>query len=556
MRFRLHPRADWGIRWVVLIACAAVAGTALKVYQWYFSRPLWLDEQMVLLNVRDRAIRDLMGPLWMDQAAPLGWLVLQRGVVTMIGTSDRDVRALPVLFGIGTLWAAWWMARHSMKPLAAAIFVMLCGISQWMTFYALEAKPYSADAFCALILLAFGIWAGEGTKERPVNLPRIFLWWAIASVAQWVSFAATLITPACAAALFAIAWRRAGWRAAAGVAVQGLIWLVSFGAHYTLSIGVASNDPYLRNYWAPGFPPNDGGVAGAVRWLMSQGEPLASHPAGTRLWIPFWLTVAYGVAAMLVKRPVIGLMILSMPVSGFLLALFRVMPFTDRLALWTTPPLYAALAIAAGDAFERNDRPRSVREWVGFGAAIVCAVGAWAVCLDIFERGRQNVIIRGANHDLDDRRGVRLLMNQREPGDVFLTAHLGLPAVWWYGQISTAEPNRGRAFPGDGAPLWEISHRQFGVDRCRADAPLTALSKALAGAPRASVYLGFDSNNPPGFQQLVLDDLAQLGTRVFYSRVASEGVSAIYDFRQPPDAPGPRIYKLTGCVAVQPAKRW
>lgn len=541
---------------MVLIACAAVAGTALKVYQWYFSRPLWLDEQMTLLNVRDRAIPDLVGPLWMDQAAPLGWLALQRAVVTTVGTTDRDVRALPALFGIATLWVAWWLARHSMKPLSAAIFVVLCGIGQWMTFYALEAKPYSADAFCALTLLAFGIWAGETTKERPVSLPRIFLWWCIASVAQWVSFAATLVTPACAVVLFAVAWRRAGWRAAAAVAVQGLIWLVSFGAHYTLSISVASNDPYLRNYWAPGFPPNDAGVTSVLRWLMSQGEPLASHPGGSRLWMPFWLTVVYGVAAMLVKKPVMGLMILAMPVSGFLLAIFRVMPFTDRLALWTTPALYAAIAVAAGDAFERNDRPRSPREWVGVGVAIVCAVSAWAVCFDIFEKGRQNVIIRGPNHNLDDGRGVRLLMLQREPGDVFLTAHLGLPAVWWYGRVSTAEPNRGRTFPEDGARLLEISHRSVGADGCRQNNRLAALSNALAGAPRVSVYLGFDSNNPRGFQQLVLDDLAELGTRVSYSRVASEGVSAIFDLRHPPDAPGPRIYTLTGCVAVRPASRW
>jgi hypothetical protein len=555
MPFRLRGRTDWSIRWIVLLACATVAGTALKVYQWYFSRPLWLDEQMVLLNVRDRAVPDLIGPLWMDQAAPLGWLVLQRGVVTMIGTSDRDVRALPVLFGIATLWVAWWMARHSMKPLAAAIFVALCGISQWMTFYALEAKPYSADAFCALTLLASGVWAAEGTKEQPVSLSRMFLWWGIASVAQWVSFAATLVTPACAVVLFGTAWRRAGWRAASAVAAQGLIWLVSFGAHYSLSIGDASNDPYLRNYWAPGFPPNDAGVTGAVRWLMNQGEPLASHPGGTGLWMLFWLTVAYGAAVMLVKRPAMGLMILSMPVSGFLLAMFRVMPFTDRLALWTTPALYAGIAIAAGDVFERDDRPRSPREWIGVGVAIVCAVSAWTVCFDIFEKGRQHVIIRGANHNLDDRRGVRLLMNQREPGDVFLTAHLGLPAVWWYGDISTAEPNRGRMFP-DGARMFEIAHRRFGVNRCRADNRLTGLSDALAGAPRVNVYLGFDSNNPPGFQQMVLDDLAQLGTRVFYSRVAAEGVSAIYDLRHRPDAPGPRIYRLTGCVAIRTARRW
>ena len=555
MPFRLRRRTDWQIRWIALIACAMVAGTALKVYQWYFSRPLWLDEQMVLLNARDRAIPDLTGPLWMNQAAPLGWLVLQRGVVAVIGTSDRDVRALPVLFGMATLWIAWWMARRWMQPIAAAIFIVLCGVSQWMTFYALEAKPYSADAFCALTLLAVGIWAGEATKERSVSLRRIALWWTVAAAAQWVSFAATLVTPACALVLFATAWRHAGWRPAAAVAAQGLIWLVSFGAHYTLSIRYTSSDPYLRNYWLPGFPPSDAGVAGVLSWLMKQAEVLASHPGGTELWIPFWLTAAYGVAVLLVTKPHIGLMILSMPASGFLLATVRFVPFTDRLALWVTPALYAAIAIAAGDAFERDDRPQSRRGWVAVGVAIVCAVSAWAVCFDIFEKGRQNVIIRGANHELDDRRGVRLLMLQREPGDVLLTPHLGLPAVWWYGNINTAAPNRGRTFP-DGARILEINHRYFGADGCRTDRQLTALSDALAGAPRVSVYLGFDSNSPPGFQQLVLDDLAQLGTRIFYSRVASEGVAAIYDLRLPPGAQAARVYKLTGCVGVQNASRW
>ena len=460
MTFLLHRRTDWGIRWMVLLACAAVAGTALKAYQWYFSRPLWLDEQMVLLNVRDRAVSDLGGPLWMDQAAPLGWLVLQRGVVTMVGTSDRDIRALPALFGIATLWAAWWMGsaldetdrcRHLRSAVRhQPMDDVLCPGGQAL----LRGCVLRADIY----------WlSASGPVKGQRNGPSVFGEFFSGGVLHpsrsgfhlrqhWSPRRAQLV-------LFAIAWRRAGWRAAAAVALQGLIWLVSFGAHYTLSISVASSDPYLRNYWAPGFPPNDAGATGALRWLMNQGEPLASHPGGSRLWVLFWLTVAYGVAAMLVKRPVMALMILLMPVSGFLLAIFRVMPFTDRLALWTTPALYAAIAIAAGDAFERDDRPRSPREWVGAGVAIVCAVSAWAVCFDIFEKGRQNVIIQGANHDLDDRRGVRLLMNQREPGDVFLTAHLGLPAVWWYGNISTAEPNprthvcgRWRAYMEDQSP--------------------------------------------------------------------------------------------------------
>jgi len=205
--------------------------------------------------------------------------------------------------------------------------------------------------------------------------------------------------------------------------------------------------------------------------------------------------------------------------------------------------------------FERADRPRSPRGWVAAGVAIVGAVAAWAVCLDILEKGRERVIVRGANHGLDDRRGVSLLMVQRQPGDVLLTPHLGLPAVWWYGRISTAEPDRGRAFPEDGARILEIGHRWFGADGCREHSPLTALTEALAGVPRVSVYLGFDSNTPAGFQQLVLDDLARLGARVFHSPVAAEGVAAIYDLRQPPNV-HERVSTLTGCVGVTSARRW
>jgi hypothetical protein len=63
---------------------------------------------------------------------------------------------------------------------------------------------------------------------------------------------------------------------------------------------------------------------------------------------------------------------------------------------------------------------------------------------------------------------------------------------------------------------------------------------------------------------MVLDDLSKLGTRTFYSVVASEGVAAIYDFRERPPV-DPESFStgenrnpalLSGCVGVQPARRW
>jgi hypothetical protein len=297
-------------KWYLLTAALALAGTALKIYQWYFSKPLWVDEEMVLLNVRDRAMSALTGPLWLNQAAPLGWLALQRAVIAEFGTSDRAVRAIPVLFGIGTLWAAWWMGRRWMKPLAAMTFVVLCGTAQWMTYYALEAKPYSADAFYALALPALAIWAADPVGQRPLSLRRTGTWWSVAAIAQWFSFGAIFVTPGCAVALCAISWQRGGWRVASAVALQGVLWLISFGVHYAISLGYASNDEYLRNYWVWAFPPVGAGLTGTLMWLVKQFEPLASNPAGTALWLSFWLSVAYGIAVLLARQPSIGLVIL------------------------------------------------------------------------------------------------------------------------------------------------------------------------------------------------------------------------------------------------------
>ena len=57
----------------VPVSIAAI-GVFIVVYQWAAARPLWLDEEMIALNFRDRTFAGLGGRLWLDQSAPLGWL--------------------------------------------------------------------------------------------------------------------------------------------------------------------------------------------------------------------------------------------------------------------------------------------------------------------------------------------------------------------------------------------------------------------------------------------------------------------------------------------------
>jgi len=90
------------LRWADVALIVVVFGAGLRLWRWASGLPLWLDEQMISGNLRDRGFAALTGRLDDQQSAPLGWLWTQRAVVEVFGTGERALRAVPVLFGICT----------------------------------------------------------------------------------------------------------------------------------------------------------------------------------------------------------------------------------------------------------------------------------------------------------------------------------------------------------------------------------------------------------------------------------------------------------------------
>src|SRR5262245_34941818 len=104
----------------------AAVGVLIVIYQWASARPLWLHEQMIALNIRDRGLADLAGRLWLDQSAPLGWLTLQRVVLMVLGTSELALRAVPAAFGAATIVAALYIGERWLSTIGSTILVLLC----------------------------------------------------------------------------------------------------------------------------------------------------------------------------------------------------------------------------------------------------------------------------------------------------------------------------------------------------------------------------------------------------------------------------------------------
>ena len=447
-----------------------VAILALKAYQWYFSRTLWLDEEMVLLNVRDRHLSELFRPLWLNQTAPIGWLVLQHWVVAVFGSADRAVRAASVVFGMATVTTAMWVSTRWLKPAGAILFLLLCGITQWMAFYALEAKPYAADAFFGLLLPAMAAWAVEPTRGGVVNLRRTAVWWMVAAIGQWFSYGAVFVAPASAGILCIVAWTRGHRKTVLYVALQGAVWLVCFLVHYQFGIRHGGQSGYLRAYWWWAFPPSGEGIQVVAAWFWGRFGELSRHPGGTTLWVTMWLTMLYGFATSLRKQPIFVSAMIAVPLSAFLLGALRLVPLADRVALWIVPAIYTGIALAVDDIFERIRTHVSARHWLSLALALFIGAMVGRVCFDLLETGRQNLLLRPLdNHDLSDRSAVRMLTFGRQPGDVLIANHLALPAVWWYGDVTIADPTAGGTNPHDGAPLFEVRHVWAGPGSCKTD---------------------------------------------------------------------------------------
>ena len=543
------------------IAAALVIGMIaiwLDLHQWLSARPLWLDEETIALNVRDRSFAELGGSLWLGQAAPFGWLVVERVAVLTLGAGEIAVRFVPVLFGIATLAAALWIGRRWLGPVGAAVLMLLSVVSQWLSHYRFEVKHYTADAFFALLLPALVIWAIEADAPAE-RTRRTVIWWLAAAVGLWLANGALLVTPACALFLLAARWRRDGTGAAFQVVLCGLIWLASFGVLYQLSLRDTLDNPYLAGYWQAELPAARLGLPGTLRWTLDRIQPLAINPGGTGLWVSLWVLAASGFAC--AGRPALGLVFATVPLSAFLFAGLRLVPLYQRLSLWIVPALYVGLALIADRVVRFGRDAYRRRQWTALILAAIVALAALRLCDDIFLRGKEDMRVARPpdnKHQLDDRAAVRWLMRQRQPGDAVMTTHLGWPAVWWYGGIPIGNTEAAGGRLPDGSAMYEVTHESV-----EATCGRNELGEALKDRRRVLVYLGF-RDVPAGFDDLLLHRLEQLGDISAYYEFSQLSRALVIDLHAPgAQAATPRVrptasatVTLVGCVGVHPALRW
>lgn len=408
----------------IALYAVLVLGAALRIYHYAINRSLWLDEAMLALNVVQRSASHLFDPLAYNQGAPLGFLFGEKLVTTLFGPGERALRALPLSAALTALFLFPAFARRYLRSphptptpasttglapttdlaYATLLATALFAVSNYLVYYASEAKQYSVDVLACVLLF----YLGQPLFRGSVNRRQAFLFAIFSPLAVAVSHASVFVIAAIGAtALFCAALERR-WRSLGWLILVLLPSALAFGVIYIVSLRGLNSNKVLLDFWRFGmmpFPPwRD------LAWFGTTLHSFTTNPLGLpAASAPFILLLAlvgvYGFFRRSVPEcaALVGVILLTLVVSTM-----GVYPFAGRLILFLAPVVY--LFLAEGVRTIAGAIPRSslrAAVWIVAGGVLVLA-SSWGT-------------VQRVQTPLDWREHIRptmaLLAEQMQPGD-------------------------------------------------------------------------------------------------------------------------------------------
>jgi hypothetical protein len=523
------PLSRWlavarGLATVSAVGWSLVAvGIVVRLVRFADNRALWMDEAMLSLNLLERSFGELLEPLDYTQAAPPGFLLLERLAVVTLGETEYALRLVPVLASIGALVLFRQLTARVLPGLGGLVALGLFAVAEPLVYFATEVKQYSVDVFLAVALLYV---AAEPLVTGRLSARRAAVLAATGALAVWVSHPAVFVLAGIAAALL-LAQLAADRRPSAALVATAASWLVSFALVFLF---FADNTSDVRAALALGETDAGSPVQTARRAWRAFAYPGPFARTETALAALVAILGTYGLA----RRRFRVFAALAVTIGATAAAAVAGWyPFYDRFVLFLVPLVF--LLVGAGVQQLREATAGRV------GAVWVATL----VLLTLYPAGvaAGNVLDPPQHEEV---KGILATIEERwRPGDALYMARGSQSALAYYAECDACTALDGR--PRDDLRRLILSARsgrdrglrsrgRLAVGNVRDFAPYetyVADFSAYRGEPR--VWLFFSSAWNREFASYALTCLG----RKVESFKAVNAVAYLYDFSGPrPDRPG------------------
>ena len=313
-------------------------GVFLRFYQYIADRSLWIDEAMLAINFIQRSYLGLQKELLYAQAAPFGFLLLEKLVVNLLGSSEYALRLVPLAAGLTAIPSLAIVSKKFGSALFSLVAASLFSFSPFLIYYSSEVKQYSSDVLLSLLIL----WAALKCLEPGAKRRAFIIFGVLSSLAAWFSHPALFEFAGLwlALALFHLLRKERGklpWLAGAG-----LLWAANLALAYLVFLRYTQTNPIVFNYWRNSFAP-------LPPWLDFQWYPQAFYdllinPLGLPGGILTVAVALIGIGSLGFKKP-FHLLLLVLPLLGTLAAsALHIYPFRGRVLLFLVPAVLLIIA--------------------------------------------------------------------------------------------------------------------------------------------------------------------------------------------------------------------
>ena len=401
-----------------MIVWLAAMGIGLRYWHFRGDYSLNHDDICLALNLIGRNSRELTHTLSFDQAAPLGFLLIEHAMVRLMGPGERALRLLPFLFGCVSVGLLARLASKLQPALEALAVVAFFAFSQALIESCIQVKPYSLDVLVSIIIVTacLPLIRSKATANELVTAA------AVGAIALWCSFPAVflLIGIGGVSAAAAIADRKLARRSLLGVfsawAIDGVLafW-------FSLRPGILNRN-LARLDSALLFPIHT--PARIIPWLVEAATNLGLVATTTRLALPAAAALLAAALIALRRRDRIGLMLAAPIVLCFIAAVAQEYPWFPRLIFFTAPLTLILIARQIGYAMRTRGRAAQIMTAAILTVAIVYSG------LSAFKY----IVVRGSGFD-DPRGAVAAIARDWQPGDLIYASGAAMPCIMYYRQL-------------------------------------------------------------------------------------------------------------------------
>ena len=483
--------------WLILIF-----GAVLRIGQFIFNRSVTEGEAALALNIIDRSYAGLLKPLDLVQAAPYGFLVIQKTMLNIFGNNDYSLRIVPFIAGLFALGLFWRFAKGVLAGPSLAAGLLLFSVADQLIYFSSELKQYSTDVMAGLLIAILIVSVIKNGFNRGNFVGLAFC----CGLGIWFSHPVLFFLAAGGILLLSRAIKRRDHAFLLPWLALVLIFGVSLWANYRLSLRALASSRDFLDFWRYAFMPIPPRSFADLKWFGLTFLRVFRNPGG----FPIYLIPVAGAFFILglmrmVRNKAWECWILILPVFVALLASgFHKYPFDGRLLLFILPALFVLIAGGVETVIANGRRPAQAIGWVLALIMIVPVLGIASYRLIV---PRQPEELRPV---------MRFLKAQHCEGDAVYLYYAAVNGFNYY--------RRQMAFhPDDVRP---------GIESRTDPASYLRDLKRMAGRPRVWIVFSHIANwGGTDEERIFLDYLDRLGRRLGSFRASGAG-AYLYDLRR------------------------